>query len=375
MALIQIVAGGEKARERLAGIFKNLGIETAPASTLNDAVSLAEKLRPRAVFAADEADGAPAEVMVRELLRVAPLVPVVVCMNTRDSSRAVELMKAGAFDCVAPPWTEEALRPVLRKALRMSGTAMDLSGGGPSFSKTAPLVFLMLAVAVSAFLVGRFYLGPGKPKSVSSWELPYSHPSGIAFDGGKLWISDWYSQSLYLHEPEKMSVTKVVSLPASVPVTLCAGGGNLWVGTSAGIEKRMPDSKLTVLARYKFPGREISGICHDGLYVWTADAGEGKIRRHITDNELTADREYQVPPKELSAMFCGPRFIWTVDGSSYEILSRSVSDPQTILSKKPLPEYREGWKISGLTGDGGRFWAVAEGKSGGRVFLYDSRGR
>ena len=127
MALIEIASGSDADRDRLSGMFKNLGMETVSASGIEDAVTVAEKTRPRAVFLAENPEGAPVEVFIREILRVAPLVPVVVCLNERNASRAVELMKEGAFDCVASPWTEGTLRPVVRKALRISGTGLDLS--------------------------------------------------------------------------------------------------------------------------------------------------------------------------------------------------------------------------------------------------------
>ncbi len=60
MALIQVVAARERERERLSGILKNLGMETVQAATLNDAIVMVERLRPRAVLLADETDGAPA---------------------------------------------------------------------------------------------------------------------------------------------------------------------------------------------------------------------------------------------------------------------------------------------------------------------------
>ena len=180
-----------------------------------------------------------------------------------------------------------------------------------------------------------------------------------------------------------------------VPVGLCFGENKLWLATASGyIEKRMMDDKLTLLSRYKFPGAGISGICHDGLYFWTADRKEGKIRRHITDRELTVEKSYVYPGNDLAALACGPEFLWTLDEDSSEILEHALDEPEYVLSRKTLREYRKGkWKIAGLACGGRqpsasskpagsasgrwagqpkrRFWSVAEGKNKGMVFIHD----
>ncbi len=376
MALIEIASGSDADRDRLSGMFKNLGMETVSASGIEDAVTVAEKTRPRAVFLAENPEGAPVEVFIREILRVAPLVPVVVCLNERNASRAVELMKEGAFDCVASPWTEGTLRPVVRKALRISGTGLDLSKSPVPVWKIAAAAAAAVVFAALAFVLGYFSaweISRPRPKPPeTAWKLPYGHPSGIAFHDDKIWISDWYTQAVYVHAPPDMRITRVAYLPSVVPSGLCIGGGNIWVASASGyIEKRMINEKLTLLSKYKFQGSGISGICHDGLYLWTADGREGKIRRHLIDDELSVDKTFVYPKGEVSALACGGEFIWTADSRSGEIVSYNMKDPETAVSRNQLPDYRAGGlKITGLAWDGKRFWSSAEGKDGGNVFQH-----
>src|SRR3989338_4984025 len=122
---IQVICASEKDRTILRGIFRNLGADAAFSNDLNDALSIFEKARPAAVFIAD-GEEPPAEIQLRELRRAAPFIPVIPLLKRRDASRAVGLMKAGALDCAQSPWTEEELRPLYRKALRLSGTAIEL---------------------------------------------------------------------------------------------------------------------------------------------------------------------------------------------------------------------------------------------------------
>ncbi|MFH1619863.1 MAG: hypothetical protein ABIG11_08155 [bacterium] len=379
MPVTQILAYSERDRREIAGILAGLGCESSPAATLNNATDVIEKVRPRVVFIAEDSAAPPCPVMIKELMQFAPLVPLIVFLRERDSARAVEYMRSGAFDCIAPPWTADAVRPVLRKALNISGTGLSLARPRSQLRKKLPFIAVLTALLLSgAFYLGRFHarrkmaVVPALPGPYS-WNLPYSHPSGLAWDGKSLRVSDWYSQSVYEHDPVAgMRLLSVAHLPSAVPSGLTFGEGVFWMAVSGHIEKRMRDAKLTLLGRTRFQGERLSGLCHDGLYLWTVDAKQGRLRRHLTDSELTVTRTWQSPAANPAALACGPAFLWLADASSRELLTLPLDDPETVLSRKSLPQYRDaGLKITGLASDGKRFWSSAEGKNKGMLFLHD----
>jgi DNA-binding NtrC family response regulator len=94
---IQIITASKKERLILESVFKNLGADAVFSQDLNDALAIFERTRPRAVFITEGTEP-PAEIQIRELLRIAPLLPLIVLLKKRDSSRAIEYMKLGAFD-------------------------------------------------------------------------------------------------------------------------------------------------------------------------------------------------------------------------------------------------------------------------------------
>src|SRR5690349_9897191 len=125
MATIGLICSDEADRQALSLMAGEAGYMVCSAARLHEAVEVLRERRPKAVLVVD-ADGREGETLVRELLRVSPLLPVVVALKRRDATRAVALMRAGAAEVIAAPWTRENLRSCLGKTLRFQGTAFSV---------------------------------------------------------------------------------------------------------------------------------------------------------------------------------------------------------------------------------------------------------
>src|SRR5579883_632486 len=120
MAVLALICSDEEDRRRLSLLAGESGHLVHAAGRLHEAVEILRELRPAGALVVDAPD-CDAELMAREILRVCPLLPVVVALKKRDANRAVALMRTGAADVVAPPWSKDALAACLSKALRFSG--------------------------------------------------------------------------------------------------------------------------------------------------------------------------------------------------------------------------------------------------------------
>lgn len=372
--LVQVIVASRKDRLVLENVFKNLGADAVFSQDLNDALNVFEKARPRAVFIVD-GEEPPAEIQIRELTRVAPFMPVVVLIKTRDASKAVAYMKAGAFDCAQSPWTEEELRPVYKKTLNMSGTELRLGG---QFEKQKAVFTLagMLISLIFGFAAGWFYgfnryqAESGPPASA---ELPYSHPSGLAFDKDRLLVTDWYSQAIYSHDAKSLKLAGVKALPDAVPVGLAAGADSLWLATAAGtVEKRMNDGKLTRVSGAR-PGENApDGICYDGLYLWVAWQKDNRISKRLADDALTELKSFRYPGSAITSFSCDQRSLWIADETQRALVKLSLDDPETIISRTELKQYSsKTLKITALAPKGGKIWFAAEDGGKARLFSID----
>ncbi|HOW90059.1 MAG TPA: hypothetical protein PL037_07235 [Elusimicrobiales bacterium] len=369
---VQIIVESTKERGVLESIFSNLGADAVFSRDLNDALAVFERTRPRAAFIVD-GEPTPAEVQIREILRIAPFLPLIVLLKKRDASKAVEYMKLGAFDCAQSPWTEEELRPLYRKALNISGTALRLDSDHCERQRSiflgAALAISLIFGFVSGWLFGfnRYHKEARRPDMT---ELPYSHPSGLAFDKGTLLVSDWFTQAIYKHDERDFKISGIAAFPDTMPVGLTDGPGSVWMSVAGGgIERRMKDARFTLISKTRPDVRPPAGACFDGLYFWTARPETGTITRHLADDALTETASFPYPGEELAAFTCDKRFLWAADSKLRSVLRISPDDPASILSRTELPQFASKTiKLTSMSPKDGKLWFTAEDKGKGWLF-------
>ena len=361
MATVGMLCADPARRERLALLAGECGYSVRPAARLTEALELLREGRPRLMLIAD-GPGHDAAVALREVLRAAPLLPVVVALERRDSARAVVLMRLGAAEVVAPPWTKEALRGCLSKALRLQGTSYSLAR--PARRAKLPYYLLAVGLFVAAALgksavERRERLAAEAAGRKVQWDLPTKQPAGLAWDGRALWSVDWFSQSLYVHDAGA-EVRRVVHFTADTPVGVAFGAGAAWTAMASGVlVKHMTDAKWTAVDRY--PGVATGGMAFDGLYLWTADAKAKRLSKRILDSRLTVVGSYPYPGDEPAGLAWDGKALWSLDGPGRQLVRHNLERPDEALDRLPLPEYGDGaYRPAGLAWDGERFWTIGE---------------
>lgn len=372
MNTILIISSNEKDKTLLSQIFRNLGADAMFSQNLNDALALLEKFRPKTLFVVDEEEP-PTNIKIRELLKIAPFIPVIILLKERDSSKAIEYMKLGAFDCGQPPWTEEEIRPLYKKSLNITGTTFDLQKPQFGIKKIVQYFGLFIILLLIGFFFGWYYMFnkyAQQKRTLDRTVLPYSHPSGIAFDKKGILITDWYTQSVYRHDLDDFKITKVLNFPDITPIAMAFGENTLWIADASGyIEKRMKNDKLTLLSRQKLKERNLAGICFDGLYFWIANAKENIISQHLNNDELTEVKSYFYPGQTISAATCDSRFLWVADENLKSLVKLSLENPEKIISKKEIKEFSsKTLKITAMASLNNKIWFVAEDKNNGILF-------
>ncbi len=372
---IQVICASEKDKLILRGIFKNLGADAVFASDLNDALAVFEKARPAAVFTADGGEP-PVEIQLREIRRVAPFIPVIPLLKRRDATRAVELMKAGAMDCAQSPWTEEELRPLYRRAVRLTGTPLELDSSALRRRRRSAALALGVFFAFAGFSGGLYYgykkYSP-KASQPHTFSLPYAHPTGIVLKKDAVLISDWFSQGLYEHSFKNFNITKVTSLPQVTPAALASSQDALWLaGANGVIEKRLLDTRYTPVSRTAAFSPPPDGACFDGLYFWTVHSASGVITKRMPGDALTEMKKFKYPGKKLAAFTCDTRFLWAADPDLKAVVKMSLDDPERILVRSDLDAYTSRTlKITAMAARDGRLWFAGEDGGRGLAFYRD----
>lgn len=369
MASIGLLAKEAADRELLGLMLGELGHGVEGAGRLEEALEFARDRKTRAFLLVD-GGGADAELLTRELLRAFPLLPIVVALKVRDARRAVELMRAGAAEVVAPPWTPEDLKASVSKGLRFQGTVLSVTSAAPL--RRSPIWY---ALSVAMFLAAG--LGVASLKRVEQnkaaaaarvdrWDLPVRHPAGLAFDGKSLWLVEWFTQSFYSLSTETSTVQLVRHLTAETPVAAAFTAEALWTVSADGtVVRRMRDDKMTPLSRYPRAAPNSAGLAFDGLYLWTLDARAKVLRKHLVDRELSVISTYKWRGAKPAGLIYDGRTLWTLDAADRRLMRHALDRPEELVGAIPLPEYAQGNFIpTGLSWDGSRFWTVGEANDG-----------
>lgn len=369
MARVLLVIGEEEVRGEIARLLERQGHEIVQSPGPPDCFDRIRDARPQILLAEESPQ------LLAESLRLAPALPVVLCLKTRSAERAVGYLKKGAFECVPPPWSGEALSSPLRRAQRVQGTRIGFAWRAAPKKRPTKLIAaaaagVLAALAATALLV-RSLRPPAEPE-VLSRPLPYHHPAGAAWREG-LWISDWFTQSLYRHGPG-LEIATLYHLPEATPGPIAFAEGSLFVA-AAGRRwlKAVPGDGLEAAGRFEAPGPKTVGLCYDGLYLWSVDGSDRKVRKHLLDDRLSVLEAFDYPGGSPAALACDARNLWSIDDATGELLRHDPRRADLLLEKAALNEYGGGvWRPTGLVHDGRWFWSVAERREGegGRVFRH-----
>ena len=234
----------------------------------------------------------------------------------------------------------------------------------------------MLLVAAGAWRLTRPKPKAPPPEVTRAWELPYSHPAGLCFFDGELWVSDWYAQAVYRLDPKTLAVRRAVHYPKETPAAVALTQDALWTSSAPGLLVRhMLDERSTALARVPDGAGPTVAAAYDGLYLWTVDSKTRHIHKRLMDDALTVLESYQYPGAEPAALAWDGKSLWSVDAGNKELLRHALDHPGRVTLRVTLPEYADGdWRPVGLAWDGKRFWTAAESRKSttapGRIFRH-----
>ncbi len=380
MAVVAVLGEREEARRDLTLAIAELGHRVESAGAVREAVDLLGSLRPQLLIVVCDPGSKLAEHALGEVDRVQPLLPVVIALERRSASRAVDLMRAGAYEVVAPPWTADNLAACLAKALRFRGTVFE-AAPPPEQRKAAGLyggVVLAFLIAAGGWRALRPHpkVAPPPAPTTKVWELPYSHPSGLAYFNGELWVSDWFAQAVYRLDPKNAATRRAVHYPKESPAALTLTKDQLWVVAAQNqLVRHMLDDKLTALNRVVDRVGPTVGLAYDGLYLWTVDGKDKRIHKRLLDDQLTVLDSYEYPGSDPAALAFDGKDLWSLDAGHHELLRHAMDHPGRVTLRVAVPEYADGaWRPVGLAFDGERFWSVAENRRDssvpGRIFRH-----
>lgn len=199
---------------------------------------------------------------------------------------------------------------------------------------------------------------------------PVGNPTGLAFDGSSLWVSDW-SGKLASVDPADPRHVRISAAPKPGgpyrPTAVAAGGGALWTldAAQSRLLRHSSAAPERILAARPSPGPAPAALAFDGETVWSYDAVNRSLTRHGGDDAPA--QTYALPDDAVpNAMTWADGRLWMYDAKSRKLLVYEIAGGKlTRDAVEPAPEPG----VVGLAAAGGpsdRSVYVLVGPSGAR---------
>lgn len=243
-------------------------------------------------------------------------------------------------------------------------------------------LLLLLGISVYAMRAAHFK-NPFKIKT-ASFTLDYSHPSAIALkeervgavppEGGSspvrknfsCWTADWFSQTIYQHEPMGFAMQKSFPLKEIRPSGMAWIGNDLylcdsWKKQNLKFSFDANSQSLKFVFASPSPGSSPSGLCWDGTYLWSCDLAAGRIYKHQIDEKLSVLEDYPSPGRSPMALGWDGKNLWSMDGSKDMIYKHRMDSELSVMAQYSLkaifPNLK---KVSGFLVTPETVWILSE---------------
>jgi hypothetical protein len=153
--------------------------------------------------------------------------------------------------------------------------------------------------------------------TLASFQAPCRWPSGLAWDGASLWLSDIEEDSLYRLSPEG-AVEAAFALPDSVnsPAGMIWLGGNLWmVDENTSRLYVLDTATMSPRKTFELPDttRDPSswGLAWDGAHLWHSEYAHGRIYElDTTDGSVISS--FAPPDSWILGLEYDGQYLWGV---------------------------------------------------------------
>jgi hypothetical protein len=286
--------------------------------------------------------------MIEETKKGLPNKPIICVLPSYDARLALEMMKAGAFDCIYPPFRKSGVIPVVEHAVGKSGPPKAGAGPKPITWKTHKKFFYAGGVVLACLLLAAVLFKPAKPMK---FDLPYNDPTAIVCDAGEMWISNWYTQSIYRYKATEdgLELKKSFYFSDFGPTALAKYDNYIWsLGNDLTLRQHMLNDNLDVVRTYKLTGHTPTGMVFINNNLWICDSAAKKFFQFIISNGLVLVNTYETGLQSPVGICWDGSSIWTVDAATNKLYRfRQKMDTLELVQIYRLSKTATG-SISGL---------------------------
>jgi len=293
-------------------------------------------------------------------------IPVIMVTGYGSSDSMQDVMDRGATHYISKPFKNKELLDVLAKWVTVEPVRerviIPTEVPKPVSVPWGRMLIGLTLIGVIAGAAVVMWQRTIAPKViVQDFALPYSNPTSLLWQDEKLWVLDWYTQSIYVHElrGNELPIVKTYHLPDGHITGMALVDGMLYTSNSwtKTISKHKLDNFLTVVARFPSPGPSPSGLFWDGKYLWCSDLGQNKIYQLQLNNTLLVVGSFPAPGTALAGFYKDDNYAWTADAQTRRLYQHRLNDQLTVIGVYSDDDFERGTEpLSSIVWHGDRLW-------------------
>lgn len=259
-----------------------------------------------------------------------PKLPVLMVTGYGSVDNTAEVMAQGANGVISKPFQHQDLRDAMAKAGVGWAAESSPSLGSASF-RLPRWVWGVLGGLVLLAGIG-YYEGWFTNRD---FKLAYSNPVDMSWKDNKLWVGDWFTQSIYIHDISKTGapIVKTYYLPDVHVTGIAVAGDRLYTSDAWAhkIRRHKFDEYLTPEKVIDSPGPSPTSLFFDGKYLWSIDSKLAMIYQHRLDDALTVIAQYKAPGTSPVGFFRDDQFAWVSDSKTRLLYKLRLDDQLSVL--------------------------------------------
>jgi CheY-like chemotaxis protein len=326
MANILVIDDEADMRFAVRMLLERSGHSVIEAGNGDDALAKLDEMIPDLVLLDMRLPGMDGIQILQKLRAKQKDLPIIMVTGYGNVELAEQAIKLGADHYLSKPFHNKELIEVIRQILEKRGVALPLPStertkvkdgvsladeendpssqpsplkGEGEFEEAAPdrrpLGKWLLAAVMGMGIASAWWMG--RPRLY--YTVPYSNPNAIEFIDKNVWVADWFSQAIYVHEVHKreLQLKRTYYLPDVHLTGMAVVNNAIYTADSWAhvLRKHRLDDHLSVLFTVPSPGPAPCSLFWDGKYLWSCDLSTGKIYQHQADDQLTVVASYNSP--------------------------------------------------------------------------------
>lgn len=366
MSRVLLVGLPPKERVKVEDYFKSVGVPCDSLPTIDAALERIPTDPPSLILVENPNTIDPLNGLAAVLKTNAPTTSYVVTMPEQQVERALDIMRAGAYDCVSRPYDRLQILAAAKRAALLHGRTLFSAKVEPPKKHAGTII----AAIVALFLLGTYIHAKRNGPPEYTQNLGAATLSGLQWEEGTLWVGNWFDSTITHHKVKKsffrrwrvFETEDIFRMADSQPILVCNTPESLiTVGFDLKIRSHQRAVGLPTLQAKQAPGPNPTGLAWDGSHVWSIDGQTGMIYKHGMDLQALESIK-SLLPQPTGLTFDGESF-WVIGGNPMQLAKMTVHEdgvvwqgPYSVPNLLPA-----GVTPSGVSAGFGRLWWVSGG--------------